>query len=265
MQASTIGSEAPERHAPDIQPLLHRLAEEYPEGLRAAQHTDVDRIAFHLSILVREKGTESTVCDIGGGVGLFSVGAAALGFRVILVDDFADQVNVVHGEDALAVHKNKGVLILSKNFVADELGLDEGSLDVVTSFDSMEHWHHSPKAAFDRLVAAIKPGGLFLLGVPNCVNLRKRITVPLGSGKWSPMEEWYERETFRGHVREPDVDDLRYIARDLGLKDVRIFGRNWLGYTSRHGWVRALTPLVDRALRPSFPSLCSDIYLLGRK
>jgi hypothetical protein len=90
---------------------------------------------------------------------------------------------------------------------------------------------------------ALKPGGLFFLGVPNCVNLRKRITVPLGAGKWSAIEEWYEREMFRGHVREPDVGDLRYIARDLGLRDVRIFGRNWLGYASRHGWVRALTPL----------------------
>jgi hypothetical protein len=82
----------------------------------------------------------------------------------------------------------------------------------------------------------LKPGGLFFLGVPNCVFLRKRITVPLG--KWSSMDEWYERETFGGHIREPDVGHLRYIARDLGLGYVRVFGRNWLGYASRHGWAR---------------------------
>jgi hypothetical protein len=51
----------------------------------------------------------------------------------------------------------------------------------------------------------------------------------------------------------PDVDDLRYIARDLGLRDVRIFGRNWLGHASRRSWVRALTPMADRVLRP-FPA-----------
>ena len=34
------------------------------------------------------------------------------------------------------------------------------------------------------------------------------------------MAHWYEPELFRGHVREPDVDDLRYIARDMGLEDV---------------------------------------------
>lgn len=251
------------RSSAKVGALLHRLANEYPEGLRAGQHADVDRIAFHLSIVIRETGTACTVCDLGG-VGLFSVGAAALGMAAVLVDDFADQVNLDYGDDALAAHRKYGVRVLSKDLLANDLELEPASLDAVTSFDSMEHWHHSPKAAFHRLLIALKAGGLLFLGVPNCVNLRKRITVPLGIGKWSSMDEWYERQTFRGHVREPDVGDLRYIAHDLGLTEVRIFGRNWLGYASRHGWVRTLTPLADRVLRP-FPSLCSDIYLLGRK
>ena len=97
-------------------------------------------------------------------------------------------------------------------------------------------------------------------GVPNCVNLRERIAVPLGAGKWMAVAEWYEKESFRGHDREPDVGDLRYIARDLGLRDVRIFGRNWLGHASRRSWVRALTPMADRVLRP-FP--CSAGHSLG--
>jgi hypothetical protein len=67
------------------------------------------------------------------------------------------------------------------------------------------------------LLVALKPGGLFFLRAPNCVILRKRITVPLGVGKWSSMDEWYEREMFGGHIRGPDVGHLRYIARDLGL------------------------------------------------
>jgi SAM-dependent methyltransferase len=263
VQISFARTEAPLTRGPDVRALLQRLADEYPERLRAAQHADVARIAFHLSIVIREKGTGCTVCDLGGGVGLFSVGAAALGMKAVLVDDFGDQVNTDCDEDALAVHRKHGVRVLSKDVLTDDLGLEPRSLDAVTSFDSMEHWHHSPKAAFHRLLVALKPGGLFFLGVPNCVNLRKRITVPLGIGKWSSMDEWYERETFRGHVREPDVGDLRYIARALALSDVRIFGRNWLGYASRHRWVRALTPLADRVLQP-FPSLCSDIYLLGR-
>ena len=248
----------------EIVAALHRTADEYPPDLRAAQHADVERIAFHISTVVAEKGTQCSVCDVGGGVGLFSVGCATLGINVILVDDFGDIVNFEHGESALEPHRRYGVRVLSKNVVRDSLGLDDAALDAVTSFDSMEHWHHSPKALFGHLMRALRPGGLFFLGVPNCVNLRKRITVPLGRGKWSTMADWYEPPRFRGHVREPDIDDLRYIARDLGLREVRIIGRNWLGYQSRRRWARALVSIVDRPLQQR-PSLCSDIYLLGRK
>jgi hypothetical protein len=76
------------------------------------------------------------------------------------------------------------------------------------------------------------------------------------------MEDWYEQQVFRGHVREPHVIDLRYIARDLGLVDISVFGRNWLGRDSRWALVRKLARVADPALR-RFPSLCSDIYVEG--
>jgi len=113
-------------------------------------------------------------------------------------------------------------------------------------------------------VTALKPGGLFFLGVPNCVNLRKRLTVPFGNGKWSQMQEWYEGEVFRGHVREPDVDDLHYMARSLGLREVEVAGKNWLGYSSHFPLVQMLTPFADRLLQLR-PSLCANIYLIGHK
>jgi hypothetical protein len=88
--------------------------------------------------------------------------------------------------------------------------------------------------------------------------------VPLGRGKWSSMEQWYEEPTFRSHVREPDVSDLVYIAQDMDLDHVRILGRNWAGHQAHSVLVRRLTPLVDLPLR-LFPSMSSDIYMLGRK
>jgi len=117
---------------------------------------------------------------------------------------------------------------------------------------------------FHQLMTALKPNGLFIIGGPNCVNLRKRLTVPFGVGKWTPMSDWYEVEQFRSHVREPDVDDLRYVAADLGLRDIKIIGRNWTGYRSKFRAARIITPFIDRFLR-FWPSLCSDIYLVGRK
>jgi hypothetical protein len=215
VQISFSRTEAPLTRAPDVRALLHRLADEDPERWRATQHADVARIAFCLSIAIHEKATGCTVCNLGG-VGLFSVGAVALGMEAVLVDDFGDQVNADYGEDAPALRRKHGVRVLSKGVLTDDLGLEPGSLDAVTPFDSMEDWHHSPKAAF-RLLVVLRPGGLFFLGVPNCVDLPELITVPLGVCKWRSMDEWYEREMIGGHIREPDVGHLRDIARDLGL------------------------------------------------
>ena len=78
------------------------------------------------------------------------------------------------------------------------------------------------------------------------------------------MHDWYETEVFRGHVREADVSDLLYIAKDMRLAEVRIVGRNWLGYFSNNAGIRIAARLFDYPLRLR-PQLCSDIYMLGKK
>lgn len=242
---------------------MSELARKYPAPLVDAQLRDVRRIGFHLALL-SARVPSGRVADIGGGVGLFSVGARSLGYDSTLVDDFRDAVNLTHGEDALVVHRELGVDVVSRDVVADGVDFAPASLDAVTSFDSLEHWHHSPRKLLHQLMLALKPGGWLILGAPNCVNMRKRLTVPLGRGKWSSMAEWYDEPVFRGHVREPDVRDLRYIARDLKLSETKIMGRNWQGRVSPSGVVRGLTAIFDLPLRLN-PAWCADLYLLGRK
>ncbi|HIA35738.1 MAG TPA: methyltransferase domain-containing protein, partial [Flavobacteriales bacterium] len=200
-----------------------------------------------------------------GGIGLFSVGCATYGFkRTVLVDDFEDSVNHDLGDSILSVHKKCGIEIFSRDVIKKGIKDIEGNFDIITSFDSMEHWHDSPKKLFAEVAEKLNPSGVFVLGVPNCVNMRKRITVPFGHGKWSSIDEWYEIETFRGHVREPDVDDLKYIARDMNLKNIKILGRNWQGYYSQNSTIKLASKIMDYSLRLR-PQLCSDIYLVGVK
>ena len=258
---------------------LRALAEKFPPGLRESQIADVPRHAFHVGLIRDRLGVDVDVCDIGSGLGLFPAACASVGMRTTMMDDFSppyddaesaarvpdapDAVNFHLVEAGLAVHRALGVRVEQRDPLAQGFGFPPGSLDVVTSFDSMEHWHRSPKRLFASVREALRPGGLFILGVLNCVNLRKRITVPLGRGKWSRMSDWYEPERFRGHVREPDVDDLHYIARDMRLSDVEIHGRNWV-LTTLPSQLRWAGAIVDRALRLR-PTLCADIYLVGRK
>ncbi len=243
--------------------ILAGLIAEYPPDLRPLQLMDLERIVFHVDLVLAERAT--SVCDIGGGIGLFSLGCAVTGLKATLVDDFRDPVNIEHGDGILDLHRSRGVRVVCRDFIADGLGdFPAGSFDAVTTVESMEHWPHSPKRLFHQVMKLLKPNGTFIIGVPNCVNLRKRITVPFGHGKWSAMSAWYEPDVFRGHLREADADDLRYIARDLGLRDVRIIGRNWQGHQSPSPWIRMATAVVDQAIRP-IPSLCSFLYLIGHR
>lgn len=243
--------------------VLSSIAEQYPPALRDIARRNILRQTFHIETVVR-LAPNGSIADIGGGINPFSAGCAASGMHSILIDDFRDPANETHGDQALDLHRSLGVTVYNRDVIADGIGLAPESVDIITSFDSMEHWHNSPKRLFAEVMTALKPGGWFFLGVPNCVNLRKRITVPMGKGKWSAMADWYDRPTFRGHVREPDVGDLLYIAQDMQLTDVSILGKNWLAYYSGYAWARRCVPFIDAVLQRR-PSLCSDLYVLGRK
>jgi len=243
---------------------LRPIIRQFPAEIREGQMTQLDRFAFDIGLVQKHSQPGARVCDIGGGWGAFALGCAAVGFKAVLMDDFRDrgfQDEAVMGP-MRELYASHGVEVVSRDVVANQLDFPPRSLDVITIFDSLEHWHNSPKRLLACIPPALKAGGLFILATPNCVNLRKRITVPLGRGKWTAMQDWYEQETFRGHVREPDVDDLRYIAADMGLKNYDIIGRNWAGHMAASPLVRRLTPFADHILRLR-PSLCSDLYLLA--
>lgn len=263
-----------------IAQLLDEVARSFPAELVQEQLRDLPRVAWNVQLVVDRMGTDVSLCDIGAGVGMFGVGCARLGMRTTIVDDFAhpyedaamaealpdvpDAINFERADRVLDIHRAAGVTIEQRDPLVDGFGFAPASLDVVTSFGSMEHWHHSPKRLFASVLEALVPGGLFVLSAPNCVSLSKRIKVPLGIASWSRMSDWYEAACFRGHVREPSAGDLRYIARDMHLTDVEILGRNWVGQLSAKRAIRFSAGLLDRVLTP-WPTLCADLYLVGRK
>lgn len=228
------------------------------------------RHAFHIGLILSESARRQEspgplrVCDIGGGWGAFACGCASLGMRATIVDDFRDP-GAQHTDDPrhrMPAYFN--VSVVRQDLLQEPLPFEATAFDAVTSFDVLEHLHHSPKRLLRSMVDSLRPGGLLVLSVPNCMNLRKRLAFPLGVGQWSPLEEWYEQPLFRGHVREPNLKDLAYIAKDLKLVDIRYLGRNWLGRVSPRAAERRLTAALDRLLTIS-PSLCSNLYLVGHK
>lgn len=251
--------------------LLQRLPDRQIENVKgrgvtthhANMHHNIPRFAFQLKTLLDELPNKGRIVDVGGGINPFGMAAIELGFEYDLLDDFSDRW---HGEvnEFLQLESQHGVNIVSMDILADPFPFGPETVDAVVSFDVLEHLHATPRPLLEAMTASLKPGGVMFLGLPNCVNLRKRITVPFGKGKWSTFEEWYGEDQFRGHVREPDVDDLRSIATSLGFSNYRIIGRNWYAYADRFKAISPVIPVADRILR-SLPSLCSNIYLLARK
>jgi SAM-dependent methyltransferase len=221
------------------------------------------RQAYNLELVTERVPKGSVVCDIGGGWGAFAASCTLAGMKAILIDDFQDQGFFASADPRYEMVRQLAITVIARDAVRDGIDFADNSIDAFTSFDSMEHWHASPKKLFVQVMKALRPGGLFLLGVPNCTNLRKRLEMLIGRAEWSAMNDWYEQEVFRGHVREPNVQDLRYIGRELGLQNIEITGRNWQGYV-QSGIVGRAAKLFDFPLRLR-PSLCSDIYLIGRK
>jgi SAM-dependent methyltransferase len=202
-----------------------------------------------------------SVLDIGGGYGPFAVMLASMGVRAVSMDEFSHPY-FSERLDHRKVAEDAGVELVRQDAVSGlPLPFPDQSFEAVTSVDSMEHWHHSPKQLLSEVRRVLTPGGRLVIGVPNAVNLRKRLSVPLGKTNWSRFEDWYEEPVFYGHVREPTVGDLNRIASDMGLSEWHVVGRNWLGF--RGGSMRQrVAAMVDPILRYR-PTLCANIYLIG--
>jgi len=122
-----------------IEGILEDVARIYPSKLIDDQLGDIPRIAFNIRLALNGADPRAiSVCDIGGGVGLFSVGCAALGMNALLVDDFADPISRRVGDSVFVVHKKYGVRVLSRNVITDGLADISERFDVVTTFESME-------------------------------------------------------------------------------------------------------------------------------
>jgi ubiquinone/menaquinone biosynthesis C-methylase UbiE len=232
--------------------IVREASAPYPAALQPEMEVEAPRMAWQLDLVRRTIPPGGKVMDIGGGIGPFSPSLSRAGYRTTLVDRFNDPINALHPIASLGTHD--GVEIIEAD--ATRYVPPEESFDAISCIHSIEHWHRSPKTALHAMMRALKPGGMLLIGVPNCVHLKHRIGTLFGRNKWSPLEDWYERPAFHSHVREPDVDDLRYIAKDIGLTDYRIVGRNWVVNAG------PLMKVIDRLLQFR-PTLCKDLYLIG--
>jgi SAM-dependent methyltransferase len=252
----------------EVYKAAERVLSGLPEFWRQFRRPQLRRVCEEISWIYVKGGT---VVDLGGGPGFHASICACLGMRSVSVDNFkligkgtiCDHF-IEHNLIAEKAASALGVQFIHTNVLDWDITFEDNSIDVVMSFDTIEHLSRSPRRLYKRIVQCLKPQGLFLLGGPNAANLLKRIRVLLGENIFSRMDEWYMHDNFIGHVREPIVSDLKFLVKDLDLTVLDIVGRNWLGLHKLPKSMSICGNAFDRMLR-CFPCLCSDIYLLAQK
>lgn len=239
-----------------------------------------DRNTFYLEILARHGALQpgNHLVDLGAGLSIFGPMVRKLGMQVTLVDDFGGGGGVLHGQRPEEIkvlelfREQLGIQIITQNFVEEPLTLPSASVDAITCFHSLEHWHNSPKRLFREITRILRPGGFLVLATPNAVNLRKRAYVIMGRNNFPVLRAWYDEgdPVYRGHVREPIIRDLQQMMEWNNFKVVGTYGRNFIGRKSK-ALAGLPAPLVngvaifsEKILR-FFPTLCSDIHVVGQK
>jgi cyclopropane fatty-acyl-phospholipid synthase-like methyltransferase len=196
-------------------------------------------------------------------MGLFSIGLKILNVhKSVLVDDFSDSSN--NNKEIKNMLKKFNVNFFSYNLLSNDIIRLKEKYDIITCFHTIEHLHHSPKKLLTHISKIIKKEGSFILCAPNSNNIKKRIECLFGVYAWSNLNDYFNSNIFRGHVREPSITDLIFFVKYMNLKIVKVYGRNWQGLSSGSRFIRIISIIFDRLLR-LFPSLCSDIYIVGKK
>lgn len=147
---------------------LTSIINRFPDAIRNNMMAQMPRFAFEVD-LVRERLPDgATVCDIGGGWGVFALGCAAVGLRPIIVDDWRDPGHEDQETYAAMsrIWDEYGVRRVNRDVLAHGLGMERHSLDAATTFDSLEHWHHSPKKLLHEVAVTLKPCGLIVIATP---------------------------------------------------------------------------------------------------
>jgi SAM-dependent methyltransferase len=240
------------------------------------------RNEFYLNVLAQHHVLEpgKSLLDLGAGLCVFGPLCKALGLSVSLMDDYGGgdwitgKLTKAAVDDVLALFRGPlGIQVLQQDIMQLPLPFRDESLDVVTAFHIFEHFHNSPKPLLEEIGRVLKPGGVLFVATPNSVNLRKRASVLLGRSNLPDLDEYLFQghPVFRGHVREPTLSELKSLVEFAGLAIEGVYGRNVLagGSTALRKFVpqRLLARgvgAVDGLLR-CFPTLCSDIHVVGRK
>lgn len=226
------------------------LAEFYDAYWRQADDTfDFDRLA----LIAKHVGPGENVLEVDCGPGVLARMMQERGACVTGTD-----LSLVAVERAWA----KGIAAQQVDVDTDPLPFPDGSFETVVSNSMIEH-RFFPERSFDECVRVLKPGGRFIVCLPNIAHWLCRwwlITGRFPYVKNSPTDAL--------HVRFFTVSEVRRLCEERGLRILEVDGSASL-------WAKDFYPRLvrSRRVRPAYtwlahrwPSMFArDFVIVSRK
>ena len=130
----------------------------------------------------------SRLLDIGCGALDKAMVYKNMGYLCYGCDDFQDpwHSRSENMDPVLSCARGLAIQVYAQQDPFD-IPWDEGSFDVVTIINVIEHLHESPRDILNFAGLYLKPGGLVVVGMPNSVNLPKRLFVLMGRSNYTPV------------------------------------------------------------------------------
>lgn len=123
---------------------------------------------------------------------------------------------------AVEASRNRGLDAVQVSDASD-LPCESSSFDLAVCFDVLEH-HFSPQLVAAEVLRVLRPGGRFLVTVPNVAHWRRRADLMLG--RWNPLgDEQSVRRPWRDpHIRFFGRASLHRMLEETGFLNVRVDG-----------------------------------------
>ncbi len=219
------------------QPEARSLGELYPGDYDCHQHPGAiesawpvrymrqRRLASQRRMVVRRSRRQTgVILDVGCSTGLFLAEMARHGWQALGIEPVAGA--------ARTAAREYGLRVIQATLA--EADMAEGSLDVVTYWQVLEHTR-SPRAELQRIHRLLKPGGLFLATVPNYEGFDRRVFGHHWQGYDCPRHLFaFDRRTLAAYLSQTGFE---YISTSC----------------SGPGYY-AMVPSVVRAMSASNPS-----------
>lgn len=183
------------------------------------QRWEFNNNLVHLRHIAKHVPKESTILDVGCGIGILDVALKLLGYRVTGVDKYMFEPNnsfsVVDIEGLRRIWEQSGFSILAKDILRDDIGQTYGT---VISIATIEH-QKDPKRFLERMLGVLDLGGLLYIATPNISHLLNRARFLFGRSPVSAhLPEFFKKgEEYEGHWREYTLSELRQMFEWLNM------------------------------------------------